>query len=927
MPLSGEVAKLTAEQGPPIVGREAELAALDGFLAADAPQALLLTGGPGIGKTTLWEAGAALARDRGIRVLSARASGAETQLAFAALTDLLDAVGDEELAVLPPPQRQALAVALLRAESTGTPPPRAAISVGFLNALRAIAAQEPLLVAIDDVQWLDPASAEAVAFAAPRLGGQPVRFLLAKRSRTASVLERAHGTNGLERLEVHPLSLGATQRLLSERLGLKLPRHVLRRVLESTLGNPLFTLELGRTLAERGPLGIGEDVPLPDTVEELLGTRVATLPPPVRRLVLAVALSGDLRTTGVARIAPPGTLDEAVERGVLTVDGDRVRPAHPLFATAAKRNARASEQRELHLALAPLAGDPESRAMHLALAADQPDEELAAVVAAAAAGAAARGARRDAVALAEHALRLTPADSPARDERLLALAAHFEAAGDGQGITNVLAGTLESLPPGAPRVQALLLLTNSVVESNHEIRGYLARALAESGDDATLRASVLLEIAENDAVIRVEGMPTAEARALEALPAARAGDFERRALYVLGWPRALRGRSIDDLCEQFESISDAAWNVGTSPHRVAGQRLVWRGDVGRARVLLTELLGVADQRGESYSYMLQRLHMCQLELRVGNCEAVAQLLDEWAQSSERMMWPMYERCRALLGAARGQPDEAERWAAEALERAQATGTGWDRLEALRARGTGALAAHDPARAAESLREVWEHTLREGVDEPGVFPVAPDLIEALVELGELDEARAVVERLRMRAHEQEAHPWALATAKRGDALLRLASDAGSDEAATDLADAAADYGALDLRIDRARSLLNLGRAQRRQRKWGAARETFDEAAAAFDELGSTGWAEHARAEHGQVGGRGPQTTGELTPTEQRVAELAADGLGNKEIAQSLHVSVRTVEVHLKHTYAKLGVRSRSQLARRLSEPGVAAENPV
>jgi DNA-binding NarL/FixJ family response regulator len=223
--------------------------------------------------------------------------------------------------------------------------------------------------------------------------------------------------------------------------------------------------------------------------------------------------------------------------------------------------------------------------------------------------------------------------------------------------------------------------------------------------------------------------------------------------------------------------------------------------------------------------------------------------------------------------------------------------------------------------------VWEHTRREGVDEPGVFPVAPDLIEALVELGELDEARAVVERLRMRAHEQEAHPWALATAKRGDALLRLASDAGSDEAATDLADAAADYGALDLRIDRARSLLNLGRAQRRQRKWGAARETFDEAAAAFDELGSTGWAEHARAEHGQVGGRGPQTTGELTPTEQRVAELAADGLGNKEIAQSLHVSVRTVEVHLKHTYAKLGVRSRSQLARRLSEPGVAAENPV
>jgi len=914
------VAEALAERNRRIVGREAELEELAEFVAsADSRRACVLTGGPGVGKTTLWEAGVDLGRRRGLRVLSARASGAETQLAFAALTDLLDGVGGDEFSALPPPQLHALDVALLRAEPTGEPPPRAAVSVGFLNALRALAAEAPLLVAIDDVQWLDAASAEAVAFAVRRLEGQPVRFLFAKRSGGSSLLERAHGPKGLQHLAVHPLSFGAAQRLLAERLGLRLPRHVLRRVLDATLGNPLFTLELGRTLAEHGPPALGEDVPLPETVEELLGTRVAALPLPVRRLVLAVALSGDLRTSHVAEIAPPGALDDAVDLGVLSVDGDRVRPGHPLFATAAKRRARIGEQRELHLALATLSADDESRALHLALAADRPDEELAAVVAAAAAGAAARGARRDAVVLAEHALRLTPDDSAERTERVLTLGEYLESAGDGRGITDLLVPAVASLPAGEARVRAFLVLTNSVVKSNHEIRRYLEQALAEAGADESLRASVLLELAENDAVIRVRRIAEAEASVLEALPAARAGgvSFERRALYVLSWPRGLRGGRLDDLRERFRTASDVAWNVGTSPDRIAGQQLSWRGEVEAARALLTQQLSLADERGEAYAYMLLRLHMCQLELRIGNCDAAAELLDEWAQSSERMMWPMYERCRALLAAARGEPDEAERWAAETLERAEVTGTGWDRLEGLRARGTAALLAHEPGRAAASLRAVWEHTQREGVDEPGVFPVAPELVEALAELGELDEARTVTERLRALA-EQQAHPWAQATAARCDALVRLASGGDAEDAVNDLATAADDFDSLGLRFDRARVLLSVGRAQRRQRKWSTARASLEDAATEFDALGAHGWAREARAERDRIGGRRPQEGGRLTPAELRVAELAAEGLANKEIAQSLFVSVRTVEVHLKHAYSKLGVRSRAQLARRLAD---------
>jgi hypothetical protein len=406
------VTQATIERGWPIFGREAELAQLDAFVdPAGEARGFFLTGEPGAGKTTLWEAAIETARLRGVRVLSARASGADAQLAFTALIDLFEDVDADDLAGLPSPQRRALEVALLRAEPTEGGLPDAAVALGFTNVVRALAERGPLLLAVDDVQWLDPASAEAIAFAVPRLADHPVRFLFAKRSRSSSFLERAHGPKGLQRLAVGPLSFGATQRLLAERLGLSLPRHVLRRVVSATVGNALFALELGRVLGAQGPLAIGEDVPMPEIVEEVLGTRVAGLPAPVRRLLLAVALSSDLRAAQAEAIgASAAVLDEAVELGVVSVDGDRLRPAHPLFASAAKSQARAGEQRELHRALAELAADEESRAVHLALAAEGPDEELAAALSAAVAAAAARGARHDAIVLAEHALRLPSLD-------------------------------------------------------------------------------------------------------------------------------------------------------------------------------------------------------------------------------------------------------------------------------------------------------------------------------------------------------------------------------------------------------------------------------------------------------------------------------------------------------------------------------------
>ena len=345
-----------------------------------------------------------------------------------------------------------------------------------------------------------------------------------------------------------------------------------------------------------------------------------------------------------------------------------------------------------------------------------------------------------------------------------------------------------------------------------------------------------------------------------------------------------------------------------SPEPVAGLRRAWRGELEAARATTTRFLALAAERGEGVSYAWLRLNLCELELRAGNWDAAERLLDEWADTDDGVLLitPTYQRCRALLAAGRGHAEEAQRWAAPALEEAAARGYSWQVLEASRALGLAALLAHEPARAATYLRAVWQHTEREGVDEPGAFPVAGDLVEALCELGETDEARAVTERLRSLSGDH--HPWGEATLRRAEGFV--------DHEAEKLAEAAVAYEHLGLRFDAARALLAYGRAQRRARQWRAARDALEGAAQAFETLGSPGWVGQAKAELTRVGGRRPRAAGELTETERQVALLAAAGRTNKEIAHALFVTVHTVEAHLSSTYAKLGVRTRTQLAARL-----------
>ena len=548
--------------------------------------------------------------------------------------------------------------------------------------------------------------------------------------------------------------------------------------------------------------------------------------------------------------------------------------------------------------------DEALRARHLALAAERPDASLAATLAAAGAHARTRGAITDAVELAEHALRLTPETTAERPDRLLALAEYLEIAGEYPRLAELLTGHADELPAGAPRARSHLLL-GKISEDLATHEAHLEHAWTESEGEPALRAIVLAT--KSDMLLtRIERIREADAWAVEAH---RLAGSEPYALYALGWCRLARGRSLDDVTPRVPAAKYLE-----SLDRLGALRLAFRGEVVHARATFARLLSRADERGEAESYAVLHLQLCELELRAGECKAASGLLARWPEPSGR--WARKRaRCEALLAAIRGPADEAEALASAAIAASQAPEHRWDLLESLRARGIAALLKHEPARAAENLRAVWEHTRREGVDDPGVFPVAADLVEAIAELGELEEALAVTARLRELAEEQE-HPWGLATATRCEAQLRLVADRYEQSAAETMAAAADRYERLGLRFDQARTLLALGRLQRRHRKWAAARGSLEGARAAFAEIGASGWAEEARSELDRVGGRRPSGAGELTPSERRVAELAAAGLANKEIARTLSIAVHTVELHLSHAYAKLGVRSRSQLASRL-----------
>ena len=909
------------ETPAPILGREEQLKVLEEFIHQGRPKrGLVLHGEAGIGKTTLWKAGIGLARDHGLRVLSARASDTETTLSFASVSDLFDGVDLGLLIDLPAPQRQALEVALHRVAPDAATSEPSAILAGVLRAIRILAEHEPLLVAVDDVASADPPSANALAYAIRRLEGAPVCFMFSRRGGRPGEIERAFGPVDLQTLEVGPLSFGAISHLITQRLVRPFPRRVLRRVYETSAGNPLFAIELARTLIAKGLPEIGADLPLPEMLEEVFGARVAGLADPQRRALLAVALSPGLTRSALDMVADRAAVDDALGTGLVVAERSWMRPSHPLLGAAARRQSTAWERRELHRDLAAAVTEPTLRARHLALAATSPDGALAASLAASATSASERGAIQEAAELAAHALRLTPRDAVEHSDRVLALAEFLEVAGNPTRVTQLLTGHLDELPPGRASASAHLMLG----EAEADLGGHAAhldRALAETAQEPRLRALVLARKALLQGINRVERIPEAEAMVEETLVGLdpEDTDLQRRVLTALGWMRALRGRQIDDLVRRVPIRTMRLRMYETSLARPIGVRLAFRGRVGESRTYLERHLAMAEEYGEAQAEASLYVHLCELALRAGNASEAARLIgewDHWTAQYEMELQSTEHRLRALLFALRGEPQQARRLAAQVIAAPADVATAvWNELEAKRADGIALLFEHDATRAVEPLRSVWDHTVREGVDDPGAFPVAGDLVEALVEAGDNDAARAVTARLAKLSFAQK-HPWGQATARRAGAMLQLV-DRYDDDAAAALAGAAADYGRLGLEFERARTLLFLGRLQRRFKKRAEARRSLEDAARAFDDAGCTGWAGHARSELARVSGKRSADDGELTASEQRAASLAATGLSNKEIASRLFITVYTVEAHLSHAYAKLGVRSRAELAHRLA----------
>src|SRR5688572_21657537 len=486
-----------------VVGRKDELDAIDGFLESieggRAP-VMLLSGMAGIGKTTLWNAGVGSAKDRSYRVVTARPTEVETGLAFASLGDLLTPLLDAAAPDLPGPQREALDAALLRV-SAASPPQPLGVSLGALHLLRAAAREAPLLLAIDDVPWLDDASARVLDFSIRRLEADRVGFLLARRAASPDEPLPAWLTtlppDRMTRQDVPPLSVDETAALLREHLGLNLSRPVLTRLHAISGGTPFYALELGRDLQRRGDRATPESLAVPRSLEGLVGARVAALDPAADDVALyAAALA---QPTVRALEAALGTervtegLEGAVAAGVLETADDGIRFAHPLLAAATYSRATPSRRREVHERLAGFATEPEERARHLARTAIGPDRSIATALDDGAAAAARRGAPEVAAALAEEADRLTPSDAvDDRHRRRIGEAEYLFGAGDAKRADAILTLVATELAPGSALGHVLARrATLALMFADLDAADALFReAMPMASDDPRLRIAI-----------------------------------------------------------------------------------------------------------------------------------------------------------------------------------------------------------------------------------------------------------------------------------------------------------------------------------------------------------------------------------------------------------------------------------------------------
>jgi DNA-binding CsgD family transcriptional regulator len=904
--------------GAVLTDRRAECGVLDRVInavRAGESRVLVLHGEPGVGKTALLEYLAGQAA--GCRVVRVAGVQSEMELAFAGLHQLCAPLL-EHLEALPVPQREALRTAF--GMSAGPAPDRFLVGLGVLGLVSEAAGDRPLVCLVEDQQWLDRASAQALGFVARRLGAEPVGLIFAARVPSQDLA-------GLPELMVEGLRDDHARALLDAVLTRSLDARVRDQIVAETRGNPLALLELPRGLTPgelAGGFGLPSAVPLDARIEESFRRQLQALPAESRRLLRLAAAdpSGDasLVWRAAERLGIPVRADgPAVEAG-LAVFAGRVRFRHPLARSAAYRSASFPERQEMHRALAEatdVAADPDRRAWHRAEAAAGPDEQVAAELERSAGRAQARGGLAAAAAFWERAVLLT-ADPGRRAGRILAAAqASLQAGAFGKALE--LLGTAEAGPLDELAGARVDLLRGQVA---------FAQGLGSDAPSLLLKAARRLEsldpaLARKTYLDVWQAAVFAGADLLEVSRAARALPLPRHprpvdllldglALLVTDGPAA----AVPALRQAMSAFAAA----DIPPEEIlrwgwmarAADAALWSHDGWRVTVRQVELardVGALDQ----LPFLLDQ--MASDAMWIGDFAAAASLIAEAGAVCEATGSHVAPFAAIVLASFRGREAEAAPLIQATLEQAAARGQG---AAVTSAHWATAILRNGLSRYGEALaaaRQASEH----GHLYVSVW-VLPELIEAAVRTGDTRLAGDALDRLAVWTRAMGTEN-ALGIEARSRALLSEPDVAGGY-----YREAISRLGRSPHRPDLARAHLLYGEWLRRERRRGQARAQLRTAWQMLEEIGMEGFAGRARRELAATGETARKRTvrpartspgqgsDPLTAQEAQVARLARDGLSNPEIGARLFISARTVQYHLAKVFTKLGISSRGQLHR-------------
>jgi DNA-binding CsgD family transcriptional regulator len=916
---------MTAESGrrgraTGLMDRVSERDALDRLIDAvrgGQGQALVVRGDPGMGKTVLLDHLAGQAR--GCRVARAAGVQSEMELAFAGLHQLcapmLGRAGR-----LPVPQRDALRTAF--GIAAGPPPDRFLVGLAVLSLLSGMAGERPLICLIDDAQWLDRGSAQALGFAARRLAADPVGLVFAARDPGPELA-------GLPELAIGGLQDDDARALLASALAGPLDARVRDLIIAETRGNPLALLELPRGLTPAelaGGFGLPGAAPLTGRIEDSFGRQLDALPAETRRLVQLAAAdpSGDqsLVWRAAERLGiPVQAAAPAVEAGLVEFGG-RVRFRHPLARSAAYRSASLSERQQVHAALAEVTdpqADPDRRAWHRAQAAAGPDEEVAAELERSAGRAHARGGLAAAAAFLERSVALT-ADPARHAERILAAAqASMQAGAFGKALellATAEAGRLDEF--ASARVDLLrgqIAFASSLGSDASSLLLKAAKRLEPLNLDLTREtylnawraASLAGRLAGADHMLEVS-------RAARALPPPthppRPIDLilDGLARLVTDGPAAA-GPTLRQAVNIF-ATGDISREEGLWSGWMAAT-VLWDADAGRA--IIARQIRLARAVGALEELPVNLIALAYDDAWRGDFEAAASLIAETDAIAEATGSRIAPYPAMFLAALRGSQTELTPLLAAAIAAAEAEGQG---VAATCAHWSTAILHNGLGRYADALAAAGQAR-----DDRHLYVsmwAAPELVEAAVHTGHIEVAADALERLAERT-QAGGTDFGLGLEARCRALTSQgqAAEGWYREAIERL-------GRARIRTELARAHLLYGEWLRRDRRRTDARAQLRTAHDMLDAMGMEAFAERARRELIATGEtarkRSVQTVTTLTAQEAYIARLARDGLTNPEIGARLFLSARTVEWHLRKIFTKLGIGSRRELHAALASLG-------